>query len=341
MRVLVCNADETACGFYRIMEPVRCLVEQGYDVALDPYASTIKVRTSLSGEVLWADANADVVIFQRPMSKDGESFIRALQAQGTKVIVELDDDLWNMERTHVMRGQNRPSLDKLHHVGYLSDCCRAADLVTVSTPTLASLIPNRNVVVLRNMIPEWYLTCEPDPGEGFDALEGRQSVVWAGLPGLHANDLNVVGDGLRRAIRGSGKVFVGMGDPEIGPLLGFDQGETLWSPYVPLDVYPKALKSHTFGIVPLAINQFNQSKSYLKGLEYASLGLPFVASPTKEYQILAKQGVGLLAKEKHHWTPQIRRMFEEAASLRQAGLAFAQRNTYEENAWKWWEAWTS
>ncbi len=340
MRVLVCNADEQGCGFYRMIEPTRVLKQQGHDVTLDPYAATIRCRTDLAGQVLWAQADADVVVFQRPMSRDGESLIRALQKSGTKVVVELDDDLWNMERTHVMRAQNRPRADRLHHVGYLSDCLRAADLVTVSTPALARLIPNPNVRVLANMIPEWYLTCEPDHGENWEAVNGRQTVVWAGLPGLHAGDLRVVKDGVRRAVRQAGAVFVGLGDPEIGPQLGFDDGETLWSPYVPLDVYPRALKCYDFGIVPLKDNQFNASKSYLKGLEYASLGIPFVASPLPEYKKLASSGVGRLAKD-HEWARVLSQLMRDPEEQRQAGLAFTKDNTYERNAWRWWEAWSS
>lgn len=340
MRVLVCNADEQGCGFYRMMEPARVLKDQGHDIVLDPYASTIRCKTDLAGQVLWAQADADVVVFQRPMSRDGESLVRALQANGTRVVVELDDDLWNLERTHVMYAQNRPSSDKLHHVGYLSDCLRAADLVTVSTPALARLIPNPRVVVLANMIPQWYLDCAPDYGEGWSATDGRQTVVWAGLPGLHAGDLRVVKDGVRRAVRGSGTVFVGLGDPDIGPQLGFADGEALWSPFVPLEVYPKALKCHDFGIVPLKDNLFNRSKSYLKGLEYAALGIPFVASPLPEYQRLAGHGVGLLAKD-HEWGRVLAKLIRDPEDQREAGLAFARQNTYERNAWRWLEAWTS
>ena len=42
------------------------------------------------------------------------------------------------------------------------------------------------------------------------------------------------------------------------------------------------------GIVPLQRSRFNEAKSNLKGLEYAALGVPFVASPTAEYERLAE-----------------------------------------------------
>ena len=38
-----------------------------------------------------------------------------------------------------------------------------------------------------------------------------------------------------------------------------------------------AIDNITVGMVPLALTPFNQAKSYIKGLEFAARGVPFVA----------------------------------------------------------------
>jgi hypothetical protein len=42
------------------------------------------------------------------------------------------------------------------------------------------------------------------------------------------------------------------------------------------------------GLVPLTRGPFNEAKSYLKGLEYAAAGIPFIATPTEEYQVAVR-----------------------------------------------------
>ena len=56
------------------------------------------------------------------------------------------------------------------------------------------------------------------------------------------------------------------------------------------------------GLVPLNDVEFNHAKSYIKGLEYAAAGVPFICSYSPEYQVLADAGVGRLAKTPEEWT---------------------------------------
>ena len=61
--------------------------------------------------------------------------------------------------------------------------------------------------------------------------------------------------------------------------------------------YTSSVAELGVGLVPLLDSAFNRAKSWLKGLEYAALGVPFVASPTPEYVKLAGLGAGLLADD--------------------------------------------
>ena len=65
--------------------------------------------------------------------------------------------------------------------------------------------------------------------------------------------------------------------------------------------YPSLLTHFHVGFIPLTRNPFNEAKSNLKGLEYAAAGIPFIATPTEEYRLLAEAGVGRLAETPDEW----------------------------------------
>ncbi len=346
MKVLVCPADEGGCGFYRMEEPFRVVRDMGYDVTLDLRASSIKCHVGPEGQVLYIEPIPyDVVVFQRPMGRRSFEVIRTLRHNGVKVVVELDDDFWSIEKTSVAWKTAQPQFSPESNWQHLSASLREADLVTVSTPALARVVKEQGatrVQVLRNMVPERYLEVQPDIGTQ-DLIHSRLSVLWTGVPGTHVGDLSVCGSGVRDAVRQTSSVFVGLGDETTAEELGFSDGEALFSPWVKLENYPSAVKSHDVGVVPLKLSPFNQSKSYLKGLEYAALGLPFIASPTEEYLRLSKSA-GLIAAQKHDWQRHLKRLLT-SESLRDEerlrGLEFARTNTYENHAQEWWGAWTS
>lgn len=94
-----------------------------------------------------------------------------------------------------------------------------------------------------------------------------------------------------------------------------------WLPYIAehLDI----------GIAPLETSRFNEAKSWLKPLELAAAGTPFVASATSEYTQLK---AGLLARKPNDWYRQLRTLLNDA-DLRQAEIErnrlIAQSHTYD------------
>ena len=66
------------------------------------------------------------------------------------------------------------------------------------------------------------------------------------------------------------------------------------------------------GLVPLIDSPFNRAKSWLKGIEYAALGVPFVASPLPEYRKLADLGAGVLADSPQEWYEAIDMLLTDA-----------------------------
>lgn len=88
---------------------------------------------------------------------------------------------------------------------------------------------------------------------------------------------------------------------------------------------------------------FVSHNSWLKPLEYAAVGVPWVASPRAEYRALHALGVGALAEKPRDWYREIRRLVDDPirrVDMSQAGRAVARELTVERGAHLWWEAWT-
>ena len=58
--------------------------------------------------------------------------------------------------------------------------------------------------------------------------------------------------------------------------------------------------------------------SYLKGLEYAAAGIPFIASPTEEYRILHAAGIGRLASTPDEWRDHATELLDRGVRVAEA-----------------------
>lgn len=326
VRVLLLNSDEGGCGWYRMLYP-------GLALAKEPDLEIADGRTP------YVATDYDVVVFQKPFFDWRVKVIPELKRRGIAVVVEVDDDYWNLDRRNPAYNETRTRTE--FHVKHLTYACEQADLVTVSTPTLARVIKNRTRV-LRNCVPERYLTLAPDPDIDWAMSHGRTIVGWSGDPAYHPGDLPVVRDLVPRVTRESGAVFLGIGSDETWRQLGFRDGESLYIPWGKIERYPAIVAGIDVGIIPLAPTPFNDAKSWLKGIEYSSLGIPFVASPSAEYRELHALGAGALARKPREWLSELRALLASPArqeELGEAGRAVARELTYEKNAWRWAEAW--
>lgn len=352
LRVLIVHADEGGCGHYRLLFPSDALADD------DSLVITRDLRAqSVLGMIDkdWAgDPNVsmikyvepqpyDVMVLQRPLDKSMVDSIPHIQEGGTAVVVELDDDFWHIhpENRAFHTDRQLPYSNKSH----LARACKLADLVTVSTPPLAAQVKRlgaKRVKVLRNCVPARYLTVERAEGE-WSIFDGRTIVGWSGKRDTHPGDLEVTGGAVKRAVQSTGAQFFAIGDETASDALGFDRGETVYQPAIVFAKYPGMVAGLDVGIVPLRLSPFNEAKSYLKGLEYAALGVPFVATPTQEYRELSSEACGWLAKNSGDWARLLRTLIENA-DLR-ASLAAVSKGvvsakfTYEVNAHRWADTW--
>ena len=79
--------------------------------------------------------------------------------------------------------------------------------------------------------------------------------------------------------------------------IGVSAGIVSTSPFLPPYQLQKGLLFQV-GIVPLTNIPFNHAKSYIKGLEYAAAGIPFVCSYSPQYEeLVSEHGIGVMAND--------------------------------------------
>ena len=338
MRVAVFPADQRGCGWYRLLHPARVLRGHGHDLTIDPDLGYYHDPTGTEPPRLFLDA--DTVVIQRPVTATVAAFAQTVVDHGHRLVVDIDDALDALHARHPYRRdlaeRDGWGLEHLHH------CCAIADAVTVTTHPLADRYGQGKAHVLPNLVPEAYLT-----------VRHRRSrrhtepplVGWTGRPESHIDDAAATGRSLAPVLARHGARFAAWGPTAATTWaqMGVDRRHGRQMPYRDLhDGYPRSVARLDVGLVPLADTGFNRAKSWLKGIEYAALGVPFVASPLPEYAKLAKMGAGLLAAAPAQWAGLVDELLGDPArrrELAEAGRAVAAGLTYEAHAGRWWEVW--
>lgn len=382
MRVAVYPSDPGAVGSYRVRWPAEELARRGYDVTIDtPPIRRKMVKPDHLPEhapgmhprpwqrVVDADVDADVVVLQRLAHRSWVETIPLLRAKGVRVVVELDDNYdllhrenvaWRAFEPHWLPDFERvdweqagpvkvakrvpgwsycPDVPGDEHRLWLREVVALADHVVVSTPALGAHYGrwNPSFTVVPNCVPAAYV----ELGERRGADDGRVlRVGWAGSVNVHPNDVHQIGDALTKVRRPHRLVVIGdgVGVPEaVGRPLDLATG------WVPLDDFPVAYSLLDVALCPLERSRFNNSKSGLKMLQAAALGVIPIGSPSPEYLRLNERGVGLIAHTPREWRDHIEMLLGsplERHRLRTRGLEVARTLTIEGQAESWLSAWS-
>lgn len=345
MKVLALRADAGGCAHYRILRPAEAV--SSYDPTVQIRVGTeIEVEahrnSDLIATVRSVNEDIDLLILQRPLDNAFTAVIEQAQRQGIACVVELDDDFESIHRLNRVWKNVQPSHVKHSNFEWLKRACELADHVTVSTQELAKYAPHGRVTVLDNYMHETDLL---PVNAGSDA---EVRVGWSGTLQVHPTDLQVSKPGLAQAVRDTGAIFSVVGDGEgvreaVGLPKYVQMQHTGW---VPLSDYIHTVsETIDVGVVPLDDITFNRAKSWLKGLEFAAVGKPFVASPLPEYRRLHDDyGIGLLAETPSQWRRLTRSLIEDRDMRVELGSEW--QNTvrhsllYSQHASEWLDAWS-
>lgn len=318
MRILGLAADRRGCGYYRIELPLGELDEHGHQV---------EICDSWDDEPVSRAHEFDVAVGQR-LGNVGEYDRWRRLAEHSRLVYEVDDDLLNVEPSNV-RAHNIMNDPELRRGTAM--CAALADMVTVTTQPLAEAMSqwNPNVVVLPNYVDDALLKIDRPRRE-------RITIGWSG-GGSHIRDLQLITREMDR--------FLGR-NPQVDlHIVGTDYTELFRSSvrYTPFDPSPQSYFHNIdfdIGLAPLTSSRFNRSKSHIRVLEYAALGIPVVASDEPAYCDTVIDGVtGFLVRYEHEWQRRLRDLVEDEAMRYEMGVKAREhaRSWVIQDGWQLWE----
>jgi hypothetical protein len=345
MKVVVYPADEFGCGYHRMIWPAGYATELGCDVTVVRQKERV-LELVIEGDTVKdvrLAPDVDVVVFQRTTHFYLMQAIAVLRLKGISVVIDVDDDLTLIHPLNGSFANLHPNkfgkmIDgqrHLHSWQHLVQACRDASLVTVSTPALLGrYAAHGRGRVLHNYLEDRYFE---------QSHEDSTEIVWPASAHSHPDDPAVVGPAIARLVD-DGERFTSYGFPEI-TARAFGLREPTHGPpdNVAILDWAGAIARHGIGIAPLSDTRFNHCKSWLKPLELAAVGVPWVGSPRPEYQRLHDLGCGLLARKPKDWYGKLKQLCTDDVlrkELSEAGQQVAETLRLRRHAWRWIEAWT-
>ncbi len=280
--------------------------------------------------------DADVIVIQRPAHFLQPQMIEMLRANKVAVVVDMDDDMSNIHPDNIAFNVYRHrNGGELSHK-WIVESCKRATLVTTSTRKLQKVYAKHGRgFVLDNYVPEAYLGFS-NPSTGMFG--------WAGTTKSHPTDLQVTGVAVRGLIDEGYRFKVVGGYSDVQKSLKLQQQPEVTGS-VPLQQWAQTIAATLdVGMAPLSVSEFNTAKSRLKPIEYMAVGVPWVGSPREEYRRVNREsGCGLLAESPKQWYQQLKRLMDNDVLRKEqseAGREYMVTQTYQQNAWRWAEAWT-
>jgi glycosyltransferase involved in cell wall biosynthesis len=309
-------------GEYRCWGPGRALERCGWDVAFEEEGIDVTVDGQVRGD-------PDVLVLCRTMGDYVPDAVRRITARArTLVVFDVDDWFAGIP------GYNPASAIPGEIVNTMHQAMREADLITCSTPELAEAyrVLNRTVVLPNYLDPTIWR-----PYQDMARVRSHIHVGWAGAFHWRAGDLELLKPWIYGFLDRHPEVrFAAIGCRELLEWLGIDGLTTPRLPAGPkttarnLDLHPyqhlpAMLANLDVGLVPLIHSRFNQAKSWCKGLEYGAMGVPAVASPSREYRRYIRPGDNGLLIRKNNWAAQIETILDDLDGYQARARKVAER----------------
>lgn len=330
-------ADRTACGQYRCLLPGEALAQRGHTIIADETMNMDFID------------RADVFVGQR-VGKPGPSALWQGLARDPKrtarMVYELDDDVFAL--ADELSNPNHRTWPAL--LGNVAANIACADVVTVSTDQLADVVnahTSAPVHVVPNTVPDRLLDQVVLP-----RVPAVHTLGWSGS-NTHNGDwawdataesvlswfaFSRSAEGWRLRTLGA------LPQPlELATQRYAGQVQHIHNDGTPdIDTYYKLLRRwFDVGLAPLAPTEFNRSKSDLRLLELAALGIPWVASNVGPYASVREARGGLHVNIHRGWYQALSAVCGDEdmrRELRMQGRVWARTRTISTALPKWEEA---
>lgn len=269
---IIPNRDD-ATSFYRAIGPLTDLTRRMPELeVMEP------------SKVTWAviAASCDVLFMQRPFSPDHLTIAQMAKIQGKPIWIDYDDDLFSVPRSNpAFRVYGEERVQKT-----IATLCAMADVVTVSTETLHDALQKRGpaplcreCVVIPNSLPMHIIPRFPELPKKRNPL-----VMWRGSH-THHEDLDTYLDAMAELMREFPETTFHFQGDAYWRLTRLATKNVVFAPPIDIMEYfqlagtlqPRAI------IVPLADNEFNNSKSNIAQLEGLWAGAVPIVPMMKEW----------------------------------------------------------
>lgn len=294
-RIFAWQTDTAGCFMYRLYWPLTHLDKHKFEV-----------KWGAPGPDIF---DYDIVIGQR-IAGENDLWRELCRNPDVFTVYDMDDDLYNVDPENEVPY----SIYHSQRDGTLTNILMS-DALTVSTPNLAEMYEAHTgqgwqVHVLPNCLPQSYMQYRQPPWPPI--------VGWGGSM-FHRQDWpGVVNAMIEVMLEFPTVQFHTVGADYIGN--AFPHRYTGWST---VDSYLSSL-DFTLGIAPLVPTKFNASKSHVKLLEYASKGIPAIATDWGQYSTYIHDGHNGYLVDVERWAPTISSLLKDQDSLAQLS-----RNAYE------------
>ena len=269
-------------------------------------------------------AGFDVIVVQRCCLRQQFEFIQSAAQHGLKIIYDIDDNVWDLPEYNPAQ-----AILAKYKAGFAS-CMRMVDLVTVSTRTLAKVVRQNvkfmvnartgkeiPIVVCENKVEE-RLFSNPTP------RSGPVRVGWEGSSS-HAGDFGMVEDAIVSCAQEYPDTvfeFRGLELPSSNLITKLPRFQQKY--WMPVSEFCSRMPvwGWDVALAPVTDHVFNASKSGIKMLEAACLGIPCLASwvkPYEEFCFWDKELQWLLCAGASSWKKKLRELVGDAARRQELG----------------------
>ena len=251
-----------------------------------------------------------ILVFKLVMRKEITERVEDAKKKGQLIVVDVDDFFEGLEPTNrayeSTSAERNEDNNREHYIKMIYE----ADAVITSTPFLYNYYSARrkNVFLVRNGVDinRWRMRK--------DIAKTRPTIGWVGATPWRSSDLEQLDPYVGKFIEKHKLKFHHSGHTEGAPRaahqMNVKESMCSISGMQPILDYPKLFAPMDIGLVPLNDVSFNHAKSFIKGLEYAAAGIPFVASGLPEYQYLADAGVGRVASSEEDWLYHLKELLD-------------------------------
>jgi len=254
----------------------------------------------------------DTIFVQRLHEWSDADMLTRLSKIGKRVVYDIDDDIFSIPESNPVHGMMNNDAKMAAR-----ECMKIADLVTVSTNPLRDKLKHEICGIRTEVIPNamnlsgWLET------RNTGSPDGRKRIFWQGSS-THDQDWNECFDAVLSVMSKRQEVIL--------LLMGFlpsrirqdlDQpefnGRIELMEAMEADEYFKIIRyvRADVGLAPINDTEFNRSKSCIKWMENAMIGMPTVASNVAPYSNEIQHGKnGFLCSSKKEWVESIEKCLD-------------------------------